>query len=204
MSAKRFLFICGAARSGTSPVWGFVAEHPRIALGLERYIKRSLGPQFLSPALFEKDRFFSLRAGDTFYTSLQEFHPYYGRLAPRFDDCLLYGDKIPKLYENYPRLEENFSHPKVIFVLRNIFDIASSVNQRADKGKNWRSDRDYSKAVRDWNRALHATLENIDAMDICVVEYETFFSGQCDPKALFEFLDIEWRDELDVKYLLLP
>jgi hypothetical protein len=197
---KRYLFICGAARSGTSALWRYVTRHPDVALGLERYLKRSRSPEFLGPELFTKQRFFEPEEGDTFYMDLERFHPYYAKLRARFDTCAVTGDKIPRLYEHYPELNTAFDKPKVLFIVRNVFDVAASYNRRAAAGKNWPRRRDYSVAVRDWNRSVTSTLRYFDDSDIFVVEYETFFAGRGDPGELFAFIEVPWKAKLQAGY----
>jgi hypothetical protein len=200
MTEKNYCFICGVARSGTTELRRLIASHPLAAIGVERYISRSFTPQFLGPELFDKDRFFRLEEGDTFYQDLDAFTPYYGNLRDRYDSCVLFGDKIPRLYERYAELRQAFPKLKVLFILRNIFDIADSYNRRAEEGLAWPADRDYRVAVRDWNRALDTTSRMIEELDLVVVEYETLFSGKADARQLLEVVGLDWVPEVESFY----
>lgn len=192
MTSKSYAFICGTARSGTSELWRLVSAHPKAAIGVERYINRAVTGRFeLDTRLFEHERFFRIEDGDTFYDNLDWCGAYYPRLEKRFDDCVLFGDKIPRLYQQYDQVNKVFSKPKILFILRNIFDVASSYNQRAMEGKNWRAERDYAVAVTDWNESLSSTLAHFDNSEIFVLEYETLFYEGAAIAPVFEFLGLD-------------
>ena len=198
--SRQYIFICGAARSGTTALWRLVASHKSVALGLERYINRALSHEFLDPSLFDQERFFRVEADDTFYSELNEFHPYYQELKSRYQNCSHYGDKVPRLYLHLDRLKTTFPGAKIMFILRNIFDVAVSVNRRAQEGNNWPKDRNYKVAVRDWNQSLTSVLQRIRDQDILVVEHETLFSGEADARKIFSFLGLDWTDDVESTY----
>ena len=105
-------------------------SHPRVAMGRERYAQRfsHLGESF-GPDLWERDRFCSrLEAEDTHHQSLQ---PYYADLFSRFHGCTHVGDKIPKIYENYALVKRHYPDCKIVFMVRNVFDVAQSFEIRA-------------------------------------------------------------------------
>ena len=69
---KKFLFVCGCPRSGTSYFQSILAWHPAIALGMERFNLRLFAGKLL-PSDFERERFFRMEAGDTWYDDLSHF-----------------------------------------------------------------------------------------------------------------------------------
>lgn len=197
---RRFLFICGAARSGTSALWGLVSSHPKVGIGVERYIVRALSNEFISPELFEKERFFSVEQGDTFYADLQAFHPRYAELERRYDDCVYLGDKVPRLYEHYERLWQTFNKPKIIFIVRNVLEVAASYQRRAKEGKHWSERRDYRSAVTDWNRSLAETRAHMRDKNILVVEFESIFRDIAYGRRVFDYLELDWDPAVAKEY----
>ena len=59
------------------------------------------------------------------------------------------GDKYPQLYKFWPSLFDEFgAEGKYIFIIRNIEDVASSFNLRAQNPRDkWPEKNDYRKAV---------------------------------------------------------
>ena len=116
---KKYLFVCGSPRSGTTAMRNFLANDNRIKMGVERY-----GNLFfrkpLTTELFEYERFFDLQEGDTFYNELNSFSPYYKKIIDNYEGAEYYGDKIPLLYKYLDRLNEAIPNSKVIIMIRNI------------------------------------------------------------------------------------
>lgn len=196
---KKYAFICGTARSGTTALWRLVTAHDDVAIGVERYIVKALGSDFIGKDHFEKERFFDLQNGDTFMKSLDAY-PYYKELRKRFEGCKLYGDKIPRLYERYDLLDRVFDIPKVLFIVRNLFDVASSYNKRVAGGKNWKKTRDAKVAVADWNKSVLQTLEHFSTSDILIVEFEGLFSGKANVQRIFDFLGLDYNAKVGAAY----
>src|ERR1051325_7655702 len=128
---KRFLFICGCPRSGTTALWRLMVAHPKIVLGIERYVLLSFHHGALNPLLFEKSKFFDLQPGETFYSDLVAFNRYYLQAQDSYDSATWVGDKAPPLYHDYAGIEENFENAHIIYSVRNIIDIAGSYQKRA-------------------------------------------------------------------------
>src|SRR3954447_8348170 len=104
---RRYLFVIGCPRSGTTALWQLLVKHPNIVLGVERYGTRFFGPDFLDPTLFEFERFFRIEPGDTFYPDLSVTSDYES-MRRRFGRAKYVGDKIPYLYRFLPQLEAAF------------------------------------------------------------------------------------------------
>lgn len=194
---KQYFFICGCARSGTTALWRLISAHPGIAVGLERYIGL-IQPEFsLCKELFEEDRFFDWHEGDTHFKNLTDGHAgkYYRQLRERYHQCQLFGDKIPPLYNSYRKLHDSFGTVKILFIFRNIFDVAQSFNLRARQGINWPATKDYTAAVTNWNSSLSNTLEYIKAGgDVLCLEYEDLFWGGIGPEVIEGYLGLETSD----------
>lgn len=206
-SNMNHLFICGCPRSGTTALWELIAPHKRVAIGVERYALRCFGPFTLSPELFESERFFSVQPGDTFYDDLERFSKratsYYGELRSRFASTDLRGDKVPMLYARLPELYSAIPNTKVLFIFRNIFEVASSYNGRAEDRQDaaWSREQNYVEAVSDWNRSLRAAIAALDQQRaLFCVEYESLFGPGYDLSRLFDFLELPLTDEVRNNY----
>jgi len=177
---RKYLFVCGCPRSGTTALWRLLTQHTDIMLGVERFGLRWIPNRFsLSPDLFVKERFFSVQPEDTFYNDLESFNSYYAQIKNNYENHQYFGDKIPKLYMSYKQLFSAFPNAKVVFIFRNIFDVANSYNKRARdlNDDTWRRSQDYREAVVDWNRSLTNTIQAMDqGFDIHCVGYEALWA----------------------------
>lgn len=191
--AKSYLFICGCPRSGTTALWRLLVGDSRIRLGVERYGHRMYTREFLTPDLFEKERFFAFEQGDTFYSDLNGFNPYYTKAQQGFNEATYAGDKIPKLYNYLDELQINFPGVKTVFIFRNIFDVAASYKARMlEENDNWQMN--VSNAISDWNASLKAA--QAYGGELALVDYEKLFIGQQGLEKLYAFLGIEITTEV--------
>lgn len=182
-SANRpYLFVCGCPRSGTTALTRLLSAHESIALGIERFGHLVSAERFkLAPEHFEKDRFFHVKCGDTFYDSLKEVAGgnYYDDLAGKYDSCDWVGDKRPDLYLSYPQLHNAFPGAVVLFIFRNIFDVAQSYKVRAlDADDDWPEAKGIMSAISDWNESLNMTLAAQQIMTVYCIQYERLFAGK--------------------------
>ena len=201
--SKNYLFITGCPRSGTSALSLLMGAHPKIAMGVERF-HNYVVPEFtLTEDFFEEDRFFDFQAEDS-HINLEaqpRIKLNYERLKNRYNDCSYYGDKIPYLYKKYPELLTNFNKQgqlKILFIVRNILDVANSYNVRfEDQNLKWR--RDVEKSVKDWNASLNRTMRLLDKFNaLYMVEYEDLY-GEHSHKTLqgiMDFLELDMAPEL--------
>jgi hypothetical protein len=189
---RSFLFVCGCPRSGTTALWRLLTSDQRLRLGVERYGNKFFSREFLTPDLFEKQRFFEVQSGDTFYSNLEAFNPYYKTAREGYENALYFGDKIPKLYNYFDRLGTNFPNCKTIFIFRNVFDVAASYKARLlNENDNWKlNTRD---AVSDWNASLRAALSYQN--DLFFVDYEELFIEHLGVEKLFGFLGLDVSDD---------
>lgn len=151
------LFIAGCARSGTTALTRLLNSHPDIFVGTELF-----RTEFSSQSdLFNKDLFHGDR--------------YQGKLAEMKESTstLRYiGDKFPAYYRNYDFLFSRFDKAKIIFIVRNIFDVAQSYKARKIHPTNpWK--KGVRRAVKEWNESLESTLIQLKkGRNIEVVCYE--------------------------------
>lgn len=199
---KKYFFICGCARSGTTALWKLMTAHPEVVVGMERFAGLVQHKFDLSDNLFNKDRFFDLYPNDTFYNDLYVGIKgvYYKEVAQRYDKALIYGDKIPSLYNHYKNLNSAFPDVKIIFIYRNIFDVAASFNERAAKAINWPATRDYKVAIDHWNKSLQSTLHYIKSGgNVLCLEYEKLLWGGVDVELILNFFELKSYKSFDAK-----
>ncbi|MGB0953862.1 MAG: sulfotransferase family protein [Planctomycetota bacterium] len=182
---KRYAFICGVSRSGTTAMADLLRADPRIAMGRERYAFVLSSGQPYEPSLFEKDRFcLDHRPEDSHHRRAQ---PYYAELHERFDACTVVGDKLPNLFEGYERVLDHFPGCKVIYMLRNVFHVAQSFQGRHDKAMEqnrdperpnspWPEWRDWKRGVEEWNRSLEETVQRAEQHHFHIFPYERMFA----------------------------
>lgn len=189
---KKHLFICGTPRSGTTAMLRFVNADSRFALGVERYGTRFFQHK-LTPDLFEPERFARIEKGDTFYDDLDKFSPLYARILARMPDATYVGDKIPMLYRKLDWLLESIPDAKVIVMVRNIFDIAASYEERANNlaDASWDRKRRTAEAIRDWNETMVALKRKAGNKQVYPVMYEDFFFHPDRFLPLCEFLEVK-------------
>lgn len=180
-------------------MWRLLTRDPRIALGLERYAEllQSTG---LHPSLFEKDRFFDLRPGDTFYKDLEAFNPYYGEIRSRYADTEFKGDKIPSLFAHLDNVFAAFPGARVIVMVRNVFDIAASYERRADEGDHWPANRRTNAAIKDWRRMLSVMSMYAEDKRVLPVIYEDFYFGKGNLRTLYDFLELDLTHRVEVAF----
>ena len=176
------LFVCGSPRSGTSIVTELLTSHPDIALGMERfkflYPKRQLAKEY-----FEEDHFFEFPSAETNISdSVPQYRKYYQRLKAKYRSASIKGDKYPHLYRWIPDVASAFPGSCFVFVLRDIGEVASSWNRRAERATDrWPRENDYRAAVHDWNDGLvHALSAFEQGYRIKVIRYERIFRAHRD------------------------
>jgi len=203
---KKFLFICGCPRSGTTALWDIVSSHQKIAMGCERF--NSLYPlNKVTTELFEKDRFFDIRIDDTHYKKISDMMHYpsivnnFNELKQNYDSCKFFGDKFPFLYEYYPSILSSFPGCRIIFIMRNIFDVANSYVNWAKQGNPaWPESRNAEIAVMEWNRSLQMTKRCRHLIPFYIIKYENFFYKKEGLEDLFRYLDLDVDDTVTTRY----
>jgi Sulfotransferase family len=194
MRDVEYLFVTGCARSGTSVMADLLRSSCHIAMGRERFAYRYLGDRYFPPNLFEKERFCrQLHERDSHHRTLDA---YYADLYQRFDQCRYRGDKIPEIALDYAPLLNFYERPKVIYMLRNCFDVASSFKCRALTAKaegrtdGWPQHRGSDAAVEEWGRSIYNTLKLQNKMELLFIIYERLFIDDRIIKKIFHFLGV--------------
>lgn len=171
-TSRKYLFVCGVPRSGTSAITSLLNEHPKIALGLERY--RRVPRAALNENLFSKAQFFDFQPSDL-------TKGLYARLEEKYDDAAWLGDKVPRYYTKYRQLFDRFENSIVIYMLRDIHAVSSSWNRRADNPDDirWSESNDYVSAVAEWNFSLQQTAKFKEQYPdrLLIVQFERFYCG---------------------------
>ncbi len=155
---ERHLFVAGCPRSGTSALTFLLNEHPRLAIGFERYkrVRAQIDPFHFTPA-----QLFSPVAAETDIRG----ELLYGRLRERWESggVSVMGDKVPLYTRVLGQLLERFPGARVVVMVRDPLDVARSFRKRAaDPGDWWPAENDETLAMRMWNEAL-AAVRAVDA-----------------------------------------
>lgn len=189
---KNYLFIGGVGRSGTSSLTELIGAHPQVLLGMERYNKLFAPKNFsITPALFEKERFLNIQPGDTFYTDFERFR-LHSNAEKKWDQATYVGVKNPRMSAVYALTKEALGEFKLIYIYRNIFDVAESWNRRLIEKPRWPRHRDYKKAVRFWNNSLRKIRKLIrEGQDIACIKYEDLFFSEKSLQPLFDWLELK-------------
>ena len=176
------LFIAGCPRSGTTALTRLVNLHPEVVVGLERFKGLYGRRREFTPELFQRERFFDYREGDTNFLppTNAEAAAFYGRANEKFDTAKFIGDKYPQFFRHYDVLFKQFPDAHVIFIFRDPQFVAQSWQRRSEDSTRWPAENDGRKAVGYWNDALAYTLayKGMKRDSFTFVEYEEFFKTQ--------------------------
>lgn len=152
----RQLFICGTNRSGTTALARLLNANPAVIVGIERYRKRLMQIKDGDHrSLFSKGRYFAYHADDT-NVDFNAAHPEETEAARRkFDTALYVGDKIPQLYRRLQYIEAAFPDCRVVYIVRDPVNVATSWQRRAEaKNDPWPQRNGYQRAVIEWNESI--------------------------------------------------
>jgi hypothetical protein len=194
MMERKFVFLCGCPRSGTTALQQLISESASVACGIERFNRRLMIDDALRKEHFEKERFFASNPHDSWYTDpmTSKFAGFYRGLYERYDQALWVGDKIPQSYRKYSSIQAHFSNPKFLFIYRNVFDVCLSYKQRLfNPQDNW--EKSPENALVDWNQSLLDTKKALSAgVDVLGISYEELFlkKSQKVVSQIFSFLEI--------------
>mgnify|MGYP001107432316 CR=1 FL=1 len=199
---KRFLFVAGCARSGTSAFAQLLSGSKDIVIGMERFGHLENKSNFLlTPEYFFKERFFHVETGDTFYDDFDEYHAYDTAMRSKFDSCIYIGDKRPDLYECYDEVFESFPHAIIYFIYRDVREVASSYQGRVMGRENWPATKNFKAAVTEWNRSLFLTREAIKkGYNIKCVDYNSVFVNPKNINLIFESLGLNYGENEKNKF----
>jgi len=201
---QKYLFIAGCARSGTSALAQLIGSHNQVVIGMERFGHLVTKDKFtLSEEHFTSERFLNIEPGDTFYNDFEKFHSWDENIIRKLNQGNLeyIGDKRPELYMVYDELIETFPNSKIIFIYRNIFDVAASWNKRAEEGINWPMHKNFKKAVHTWNYSLKTTIKAIQKYpdNICCIKYEDVLVDAKELTPLYNWLELNIDENTKTK-----
>jgi hypothetical protein len=167
-----------------------MVSHEKIVLGLERYIQLVRRGKMLATEMFEMESLFQRSPNE---------RPYYSLGRERYGEAVWVGDKIPSLYRGYEGLEANFPGAEILFLLRNIIDVAASYEKQKSKlPDNW--NRNYQTAVEEWGQSIDSTLAFVRKQPrntrIHIVSYEDFFLESGCAQPLFDTLELEMTEKV--------
>jgi len=187
---RRYVFLTGCGRSGTTALTFLVNQHPDIGISFERYGYVAERDE-LTPEHFPPERFDDFREGDTHHKHYSG-NPARAGLLEKYHACEVVGDKLPHLIGHMDQLDR-FPGVKVVFIIRQPFAVAKSFNARAaDPDDAWSADHDYSVAVGQFNEAMQ-DLEKLLAKghDVLILDYDRLFQQRYGLEALWSFIDVD-------------
>lgn len=170
-------------------MWRALAAHPLIVMGHEWFAGRQ---SELDPSMFAAERFFSpvigLDCGYDIHTH-EDTIEYVPLARARYDRAHYVGDKIPLLYEHLDTFAANFPGATVVWLVRDVFEVAASYKRRHEnRDPTW--DRGgVAGAVADFNAALAALRDPPAGITIIVTYYDRMFSEKTGATSLLLKLD---------------
>ena len=206
----KYAFICGCPRSGTTAITFLLSSHPMISLGLERYKYYANNRKInkINEELFSYELFFEFKEEQTniLPQNSKQYSDYYNGLKEKYRYSLIYGDKYPDYFQFYNNLKDSFFDAKFIYLLRDIYEVASSWNVRANEpNSSWPKHADYREAVKRWNESLKETNDflKISPKNLFVCDYDSIFGNSRNYlEKLLKFIDIPLHFEIVKHYKL--
>lgn len=201
MTDKKYLFICGCDRSGTTALVKLLNSHPHLCIGMERYkglLKNEKRLNTLGAPRFEKANFFDIKSEET---NIKWDH-FYKPLEEKYDSSVYVGDKVPRYFQFYPYLRKTFEEAKHIFIIRDPYEVASSWKARAndDSDVNWPSGNGVKRSIAVWNHSLKLLYKQIkeENLNVLVLSYNALFSGKRgELDKVISYLELDSSIELD-------
>lgn len=134
---RKFLFLFGVARSGTTPLTQIANANPKMAIGMERYLK--LGKTgTLTPEHFTVEKFFDPDGPPTRRLNTSP------AFREKFAQAEVIGDKIPRLNTGLPQIVATFPAPAFVGIVRDPIEVADSWFRQANSPQGawaaWMSD----------------------------------------------------------------
>ena len=194
MTDKRFLFIAGIARSGTTALAELVGAHPNIIMGVERYFNLVKNERFreLKPELFLSQRLFQPVPDETHNYRWREDERYVRYLRAKYETAKVIGDKVPNYFVYANHLFATMQEARMLLITRDPLNVADSWKRRKMDSSDTVWDSGPEIASRQWSEGHKRMIEVAEtyAERIGVVVYEDLFSGD---RKTFERL-LAWLD----------
>jgi hypothetical protein len=109
----------------------------------------------------------------------------------RIRGARIVGDKQPRFFAVYDHRQAVFPSAKIVFIARDIFDVAASYKRRLLKPDNRRWTWDAARAAVDWNQAIANTLAVRCQAALHIVEYEKIFGTGEGIDGLADFIGVD-------------
>jgi hypothetical protein len=202
---KRFLFIGGCQRSGTTALARYLNEHAALLITEERY-KGKLEHADVTPDLFTFEKILDVRPEHTNKgpKNLAYLKRYHSELLARKDETKLrwVGDKNPGYVNSMEVLAENNPGAHFIMIYRPIEEVVESWQARSRNPSNqWLYGKDgFRLGVETWNKAQRNTRKYLQSdlkQRILLLHYHDFFyrNEVCVP-LISRFLNLEFDSEI--------
>ena len=129
---------------------------------------------------------------------------YYERAYKTYDSFEFIGDKDPKLFDGYDLLVNKFPNVKIVYIIRNIIEVAHSFELRALKTKFdhgvhnvpdnvWPISRNWERAISEWNHSIEQTRRFASKLNIHILPYENLFSDENALIRMYAFLGLDFK-----------
>ncbi|NOR87728.1 MAG: hypothetical protein GQ527_08980 [Bacteroidales bacterium] len=197
---KKYLFVGGCPRSGTTRISFIIGAHPEIILGIERYNNILHKKQFsLTQEHFSNSRFMKVERNDTFYQDFLNFKRHL-HIPSKWDHAKYIGVKYPIIDEIIDELNHSIGQITVLYIYRDVFDVAESWNRRAEIGNNWPKTKRYKDAVIKWNESLSSIKDFIlKGENIICINFNDLLFSEKPIDEIFNKLGLEISDEVEME-----
>ena len=167
---QNYLFVSGCARSGTTALTRLLNSHPEIEITVEKF-------------------------GHIFQNKPDQFS---SKLVDTNTEKKYTGDKFPGYYKDFPLIFKNFPNAKMLFIYRNIFDVAQSYKARKlDDLNDW--DKGPKRAVTEWNQSIRLAIIGLkNSRNIVPLCYEKVMFNN--DNLIINKLNLQKSSEFDEKY----
>ena len=181
----RFLFVSGVPRSGTTAMGNLLGLHRNVAMYIELY-----PPGYgYRPEMFLYQNVLTLSNAAILRLSAKN-----ASVLNKSAACKIVGDKRPNFLYSAELTLPNFatSQLKVVHVVRNIYDIATSYQKGHEAGVNWMQDFRAAVGAANYNNRVALSLLTGPYKDVFVmVDYDRFWYSTQNMRALFRYLDVD-------------
>ncbi|KIT15264.1 sulfotransferase family protein [Jannaschia aquimarina] len=184
---KKFLFVAGNARSGTTAMVRLLNCHRRVIIHTERFRPLFVKGE-LKRAHLEKESFLSKE-----HRLPQMIPTDRAGLLARYDDAIYVGDKFPLMFKDFDLMDREFPGVEILYMVRNPVSVANSYQARFEEREQWKRNAFFS--VKEWSRSVRLGLERIEGgKRLSVVPYEDAFASAENVRTIFRHLGLDPED----------